>query len=314
MTDEIAVLGSGLIGCAWAIVFARAGYPVVLHDVAPEVLNRAPRRIRASCDDLEQAGLLSEAAAVAERIRTEPELDRAVAGATYVQECGPENEDIKRDIFAELDRLAPREAILASSTSGIAASRFIDRVSHPQRCLVAHPVNPPSLVPLVEVVPAPVTDDAVTDRAMALLRAVGQVPIRVRRETAGFVLNRLQGALLNEALRLVRDDVVSVADLDATVKHGLGLRWSFMGPLETIDLNAPGGLVDYGQRYGPLYDSIRPEGSEPPLWSPALLAEIERQRRQEQPEDELGSRQAWRDRRLMALVRHKRDADEQFGQ
>lgn len=314
MSEVIGITGAGLIGRAWAIVFARAGFAVRLHDVAAGALADARDRMRASCADLQAAGLLDDPDAVLDRVRIEPELAAAVADCAYVQECGPESEAAKRAIFAELDRLAPAGAILASSTSGIAASRFIDGLRHPGRCLVAHPVNPPSLVPLVEVVPAPQTDEASTGRAIDLLRRSGQAPIRVRRETAGFVLNRLQGALLNEALRLVADDVVSVEDLDATVKHGLGLRWSFMGPFETIDLNAPGGLIDYGQRYGPLYDSIRPEGAEPPLWSAERLAAVERQRRQRLPADRLAGRQAWRDRRLMALVRHKRESDRTLGE
>lgn len=313
MSESIAVTGAGLIGRSWTIVFARAGFEVRLHDIAAEALEQARERISTSCADLHHAGLLNDPDATLERIRVESDLGSAVAGCAYVQECGPESVEAKRRIFVELDRLAPATAVLASSTSGIVASQFVDGLQHPQRCLVAHPVNPPSLVPLVEVVPAPATESDVLERATELLQRSGQVPIRIHQETAGFVLNRLQGALLNEALRLVGDGVVSVEAIDATVKHGLGLRWSFMGPFETIDLNAPGGVAEYGRRYGPLFDSIRPEGSGVPLWSEARLADVERQRRRQLPEAQLGPRQAWRDRRLMALVRHKRDADREYG-
>ena len=135
------------------------------------------------------------------------------------------------------------DAVLASSTSGIPASAFTEGLAGRARCLVAHPVNPPYLVPLVELCPAPWTDAAVVSRTRALMTSAGQVPATVNKEMDGFALNRLQGALLAEAFRLVADDVISPTDLDALVKHGLGLRWSFMGPLETIDLNAPGGLA-----------------------------------------------------------------------
>ncbi|MBY5984351.1 MULTISPECIES: 3-hydroxyacyl-CoA dehydrogenase [Halomonas] len=305
MTTSIGVVGAGLIGRAWAIVFARAELPVTLFDVDADALDRASAAIQQSLTDLADAGLIDDPVAIMARIRFDSHLVSAMQDAIYIQECGPEDVTAKRQIYRDLEAVVSSDCVLASSTSGIAASRFTDHLEHPQRCLVAHPVNPPYLIPLVEVVPTPATSEQSVQRAMALMEQARQVPILVHQEVAGFVLNRLQGALLNEALRLFRDGVVSAEDLDKTMKHGLGLRWSFMGPFETIDLNAPAGIADYGKRYGPLYRDIdRERGQEDP-WLDATLEALDEQRRALLPTHELGERQAWRDRRLMALLAHQ---------
>ena len=159
-----------------------------------------------------------------------------------MQENGPETAAAKRAIFADLDGAAPPAAILASSTSFIPASQFSEGLPGRARCLVGHPVNPPHLVPVVELCGAPWTAPETIARARTLYESARQAPITVNREIFGFVLNRLQGVLLAEAFRLVGEGVVSPQDLDVTLKDGLGLRWSFMGPFETIELNAPGGI------------------------------------------------------------------------
>jgi L-gulonate 3-dehydrogenase len=231
-------------------------------------------------------------------------LWEAVRDAAYVQECGPERTDVKTGVFTELERAARPEAVLASSSSGIPASAFTAHLQTRHRCLIAHPVNPPYLVPLVEICPAPWTDPAVTERTREIMVDAGQVPATVKKEVDGFALNRLQGALLAEAFRLLADDVISPADLDALVKHGLGLRWSFMGPLETIDLNAPDGLADYCNRYGPLYATMQQQ-MKPLEWDAALVNRLHAARRSELPANMQKVRQEWRDRRLMALLAHK---------
>ena len=240
-----------MIGRAWAIVFARAGHPVALHDADPGALQRSLAALDQSLADLRAAGLLAESpVAVRRRIAPAPSLAAALDGAVYVQENIGENLDAKRALFAALDRLAAPDAILASSTSTITASLWSEGLAGRARCIVAHPVNPPHLVPLVELSPAPWTAPEVVARTKALHESVGQVPIVVNREIQGFILNRLQGALLAEAFRLHADGYASAEDIDKTVRDGLGLRWSFMGPFETIDLNAPGGVADYCARYG----------------------------------------------------------------
>jgi 3-hydroxyacyl-CoA dehydrogenase len=302
---QVAVIGAGLIGRAWSIVFARAGFDVALWDPVPQQIDAARSFITERLPELAEANLLREPPAlVAARVHPAATLDDAVSAAEHVQENGPERVDAKQALFAELDRLARPDAVLASSTSGIPASAFTEALPGRARCLVAHPVNPPYLVPLVELCPAPWTDPAVVARTRGLMTSAGQVPATINKEMDGFALNRLQSALLAEAFRLLADDVISPTDLDALVKHGLGLRWSFMGPLETIDLNAPGGLADYCERYGPLIGRIQ-EQATPLPWDPPLVQKLHAARRAELPANMQNVRQEWRDRRLMALLAHK---------
>jgi L-gulonate 3-dehydrogenase len=307
--ERIALVGGGLIGQAWAIVFGRAGHPVMLYDADAAMLEQARRNIAARLDDLAALGLVADAGAAAAQVRYAATLGEALASADYVQESTPERVEVKRAIFAELDGLAAPDAILASSTSGIPASSFTEGLDGRARCLVAHPINPPFVTPLVELCPAPWTDPAVVDRTQALMRQVGQAPIRLKREVAGFVANRMQAALIGAALRMVRDGVAAAEDVDVAIRDGIGLRWSFMGPFETIDLNAPGGIADYLRRYGPLYQAIEAEHAAPLDWTdPELLASLEAARRAQLKIEQLGERSAWRDRRLMALAAHRRSA------
>jgi L-gulonate 3-dehydrogenase len=302
---QIAIIGAGLIGRAWTIVFARAGFDVAIWDPVKSATDAALGFIRDRLPELREAGLLrDEAEALLARVHPEVTLAKAVSDAEHVQENSPERVADKTALFAELDKTARPDAVLASSTSGIPASAFTEPLPGRTRCLVAHPVNPPYLVPLVELCPAPWTDPAVVARTRELMVRAGQAPVTVNKEVTGFALNRLQGALLAEAFRLLADGVISPADLDATVKHGLGLRWSFMGPLETIDLNAPGGLVDYCARYGGLYAELQRQMT-PHAWDAALVGHLHAARRAELPANMMPVRQEWRDRRLMALLSHK---------
>ena len=312
--DKIALVGGGLIGQAWAIVFARAGHDVMLYDAEPAALKQAHDAIAARLQDLAGFGLVSDPHAVAGRIGYVTGLAEALDGAAYVQESTPERVEVKRAVFSVLDRLAAPDAILASSTSGIPASSFTEHVAGRQRCLVAHPINPPYVTPLVELCPAPWTDPAVVDRTHELMTRVGQAPIRLKKEVQGFVANRMQAALIGAALRMVRDGVASAADVDTAIRDGIGLRWSFMGPLETIDLNAPGGIADYLRRYGPLYQAIEREQG-PLEWSDeALLRRLEHERRALLPTERLIERSVWRDRRLMALAAQKQSAAQTIGE
>ena len=310
MSSPVAVVGTGLVGGGWAIVFARAGHEVRLHDQAAGVAGQARAEIAARLDDLRDAGLLDEPpAAVLARIRVADTLAEATAGAAYVQESVFERVEAKRVLMSALDAVLGPDTLVGSSSSGIAASRFTEHVACRARCLVAHPVNPPYLAPIVELVPAPWTAPEALAAVRALMAAVGQVPVTLAREAEGFVLNRLQGVLLMEAWRLAESGLASVADIDRTVSDGLGLRWAFMGPFETIDLNAPGGVADYAHRLGGLYRDIAASTAEHRAWDDAVIATGEAQRRAALPADGLAARRAWRDRRLLALARHKHEMD-----
>ncbi len=303
--EHFAIVGTGLIGRAWAVVFARAGHAVRLWDADAGALGAAVRAVTGMLADLRQAGLIDEdAAAVMRRVETSPTLAQALHGAGYAQESASEQLAVKRAVFAQLDAAAPASCILASSTSSIPASAFTADLRGRHRCLVAHPVNPPHLVPVVELVPAPWTDPAIVERARRLLAAAGQAPVAVRREVPGFLVNRLQASLLREAWRLVGEGYCSVEDLDRCVRDGLGLRWAFMGPFETIDLNAPEGVRDYAARYGAAWHGLLADTRYEP-WSGELIDAVDAERRAVLPRARLGERAAWRDRRLMALLAHR---------
>ena len=303
---KVAVVGAGLIGRGWAIVFARAGHDVMIYDADAAALATSLAALEVSLRDLNTAGLLDEKPAVVRaRIRSAATLAEAIRDAGYVQENVGENLTRKQALFAEIDGVLAADAILASSTSTIPASQWSGALAGRARCIVAHPVNPPHLVPLVELSPAPWTASETVSRTKALLEVAGQVPIVVRSEIQGFIMNRLQGALLAEAFRLYADGYASLEDIDKSVRDGLGLRWSFMGPFETIDLNAPGGVADYCARYGePYYEML--QSQRPRRWDEVLVRRVEQERRQHLPASSLAERAAWRDRRLMQLVAHKR--------
>jgi L-gulonate 3-dehydrogenase len=301
--ERVAIIGSGLIGRAWAVVFAGGGCEVALYDAADGVAAAARALVSEELEALVAHGLIADARSAAARVRSAASLPDALDGASFVQENTPERLETKREIFAALDRLARPDAILASSTSTIVASAFTEKLGGRHRCLVAHPVNPPHLVPLVELVAAPWTAPVAVERARAVYQAVGQAPIVVKREIEGFILNRLQAALLSEAFRLVEDGYVTPQDLDATLKHGLGLRWSFMGPFETIELNAPGGIPDYCRRYGESLSRL--SGADPAIYAGEGLGRILAQWPATPAPAQLAARMRWRDRRLAALKAHK---------
>ena len=306
MNRHVAIVGAGFIGRAWAIVFARAGFSVAVYDAVDTALAQCQRLLLENISDLAEHGLISEApATVLARIRTETTLPAALQGACLVQECAYETLEIKRAVFAELDRHAAPDTILASSTSWLKASEFSEGLAGRARVLVAHPVNPPYLIPLVELAPAPWTDAAVLASAKTIYQEAGQVPVVLHKEITGFLLNRIQAAVLNEALNLYADGFASMEDMDLVLKNGLGMRWSFMGPFETIDLNAPQGLMDYADRYGSTFREVAADQATNP-WNRDTMAQLHAQRREVLPAADMQARARWRDRRLMALIAHQR--------
>ena len=304
----VAVIGAGLIGRAWAIVFARAGHPVRLHDLDAVAMEGSHAYISDRLDELAEHGLLDVAPReVLALIRCESDLAAALRDVVLVQENVRETVEAKKAIFAQLDTLAPPTAVLASSTSWLPASTFTEDLPGRARCLVAHPTNPPYLVPLVELCPAPWTDPQAVQRAHAIYAAAGQTPVTLSREIHGFLLNRVQAAVLDECFKLFEQGLASAEDIDKVLKEGLALRWSFMGPFETIDLNAPFGVTDYAKRYGAQVRQTM-ENGRPFDWSADTLARLDADRREQLPLADIGTRSAWRDRRLMALAAHKRQA------
>ena len=230
-----------------------------------------------------------------------------------MQENITERAEPKQRLFAEVEGLAPRDAILSSSTSAIMPSIIFGGLATRDRCLVSHPLNPPHLAPIVELCGADFTSAQVIDQARDFMAGCAMSPITVKREIEGFILNRLQLAVLNEAFRLIADDYVSAEDLDKTVKDGLALRWSFMGPIETIDLNAPEGVADYLERYGPTIRRVGDAQAAAAPWPDTIGATLDAERRAMVPRDRLAEATDWRDRRLMALAAHKRAQEKKTG-
>ena len=307
----IAVIGAGSIGVGWAVCYAGAGHQVRLYDPDPRRLPTALAEIRTRLEALHAAGLsLRNPATAMSAITTTPDLAAAVTGADLVQESAPEDAGLKRTLFAELAGLAGPHAILASSSSFLPASRFASGVPGRERCLVLHPINPPFLLRVVEVVPAPFTSEQTIAVSLALLQSAGLTPIRLGHEIGGFVFNRLQGALLREAYCLVRDGIAAPEDIDAIVRDGLALRWSVVGPFESADLNTRGGIATHAQRMGPHYSAMAAErGGDDPWASADAVAEVTAARRAALALEDWADRVAWRDRQITAILAARKTKD-----
>ncbi|MDR5835471.1 3-hydroxyacyl-CoA dehydrogenase [Caballeronia sp. LZ034LL] len=310
LDKPVAIIGAGLVGAGWAIAFARAGLNVRVYDANPRTAEKAIPWAANQLAALHKHGLIDEAPeTIAARLTLADSLAQAIDGAAYVQESVLERVDVKRQLMLDLDKVADADVIIGSSSSGIKASDFACDLAISPRVLIAHPVNPPYLVPVVELVPSTQTSQATVEFTDALMRGIGQSVVHVRKEIEGFVLNRLQAALLREAWALQRDGIASCEDIDKTVRDGLGWRWSFMGPFETIDLNAPGGVADYANRLGPLYHSIVKSRVDDGPWDEALIAQVEKDRRQHLSADDLAARRDWRDERLMQFAAQRAQED-----
>ncbi|MEM9287904.1 MAG: 3-hydroxyacyl-CoA dehydrogenase [Pseudomonadota bacterium] len=303
---NLACVGAGNVGRAWAIAFARGGHTVRLYDRDADAVQQALALIGENVDDLKSAGLVGEDDVLLDRITIAPSLAVAVDGAVHVQESVKEDLSIKCAVFEEIDSLAPPDVVIASSSSAFLSSKFVGGTQHPSRCLVAHPFNPPYLIPLVELCGHPGTDPDLLERTQALMVSSGMSPIVLKKEIKAFLLNRLQSAVLSEAMFLVGEGYCSAEDLDRAMSDGLGLRWSFMGPFMTGHLNASGGFRDYVRLLGDAFQSTSKELCRDYDWSPALVDTVANAMEAKIPADRVSQGQRWRDRRLMAQRLHKR--------
>jgi 3-hydroxyacyl-CoA dehydrogenase len=246
--SRVAIVGTGLIGSSWAACFLAHGLDVVVTDPAPGTEDKVRQYVQGAWPALTKIGLAPGAST--SRLRFESDLKEALAGADMVQENAPEREPLKIKLFAEIDSILPPPAILASSTSGIPMSRIQCECKHPERCVTGHPFNPPHLMPLVEVVGGAKTSGETIERAMRFYTAIGKRAIHIRKELMGHVANRLQAALYREVAYLIDQDVVSVADIDAAVCMGPGLRWALMGPNLIYHLGGgPGGIRHFFEQF-----------------------------------------------------------------
>ena len=302
MADQLSVacLGAGLIGASWAGLFTAAGHAVRLHDPDAEALAAARARVAEVHADLAAIGVLQDRRPG--ELTLAPTLAEAVSGADHVQENAPEKLELKRGLFAEIRAHAP-DAVIASSTSTFPPSQLFEGLAGADKTLVVHPMLPPHLMPVAELVPGPATAPATLDATAALIRSTGHEVIRLKRETPGFVLNRLQFALLAEAYQLVDRDICDPVELDRAVTRGLGYRWACIGPLTASHLMGAGGFAGQMRAYGPAVQTVMRQLNVTEPWSDALADTIDTPLRARTPEAAIPEARRARDTRLKALRR-----------
>lgn len=302
MKNKVAIIGSGLVGQGWAILFAKANYEVYLYDQDESKLLSSPREIMYKARELHDAGLidLNTKNKIKNSIHLSSSLRGAVEGSVYIQESTFENLKTKLPLLNKIDLLSNSNSVIASSTSAILPNELTKAIEKKERFLVVHPVNPPYLIPFVEIVPSMYTSLDIINKTKEIMLEIGQKPVVLQKEVPGFVLNRLQVALVNEAISLVNEGVVTTKDVDTAMVKGLGMRWSFMGPFETIDLNAPGGIYDYLTRFNEMYQIFGDMKMQAPF-TEELKELLNKERRDRLAEEEIPERQKWRDKIIMEL-------------
>jgi 3-hydroxyacyl-CoA dehydrogenase len=306
MTDtkpirRIAIVGTGVIGASWTALFLAKGLQVVATDIAPNAEAALRSFVETAWPALERLGLAPGASLA--NVKFTPALTEAIASADLVQENGPERIDFKKKLYGQLDDLLPADVIIASSSSGLTMSEIQSGAgSHPERCVIAHPFNPPHLIPLVEIVGGAKTSEATIRRAAEFYTSIGQRTVRLNKEMPGHVANRLQAALAREVYYLVADGVVSAADVDTALCWGPGLRWGVMGNMMLNHLGGgPGGIEHFFQQFtGPMAAWWKTLGS------PVLTPEVQK-KLIDSVHAEVGSRsidelEAARDEILLGLI------------
>ncbi|MDA0763049.1 MAG: 3-hydroxyacyl-CoA dehydrogenase [Proteobacteria bacterium] len=307
---NIGVIGGGLIGASWAAIFSKSGFNVFVYDTMPVVFDTFNERVKLFLEELKSIDPKINIEDSFNRISVNVSIENLCHNADYIQESAPEILSVKQELFAKLDQLAPDHVVIASSSSAMPISSITQNLKGQHRCIIAHPANPPHLIPCVEICPGPNTSSITIEKTKTIFDQSGASSVNVKKEIDGFILNRLQGALLNESLRLYSEGYASSDEIDATIRDGLGLRWAFMGPFETIDLNAPGGIRDYMARYGPMYIEMAKTQTKIPDWSDEAGEKLEIERRKILPEDQLQERAKKRNLLLKSLRKIKIENDE----
>jgi 3-hydroxyacyl-CoA dehydrogenase len=298
---RVAIIGTGVIGASWASLFLAKGLEVVATDVAPNAEGALKRFVEAAWPALERLGLAPGASQ--SKLSFSADLATAVKGADLVQENGPERIDFKKKLYGQLDELLPADVIIASSSSGLTMSEIqLGCRTHPERCVIGHPFNPPHVVPLVEIVGGAKTSEDTIQRAMEFYTALGKRTIRVRKEVPGHVANRLQSALSREVYHLVADGVVTAADADTALSWGPGLRWGVMGSLLLNHLGGgQGGIEHFFEQFsGPMTAWWRVLGQ--PVLTPEVQKKLIDSVRAEAGSRSIDELAAERDEMLLGLI------------
>jgi L-gulonate 3-dehydrogenase len=307
---NIGVIGGGLIGASWAAIFSKSGFNVFVYDPYPDVFDTYESRVTSFLEELKTIDETINVEESLNRINANVTIEDLCSNVEYIQESAPEILSVKQELFAKLDNLAPEEVVIGSSSSAMPISSITQNLKGQHRCIITHPANPPHLIPCVEICPGENTSNRTIEKTKEIFTASGASIVNVKKEIDGFILNRLQGALLNEAMRLYSDGYASSDEIDATIRDGLGLRWAFMGPFETIDLNAPGGIKDYISRYGPIFVEMAKNQTKIPDWSEEAGKKLELERRKILGHEELEDRAKKRNQLLKTLRKVKIDNGE----
>ena len=307
---NVGVIGGGLIGASWAAIFSKSGFNVFVYDPYPDVFDTYESRVTSFLEELKTIDETINVEESLNRIRANVTIEDLCSNVEYIQESAPEILSVKQELFAKLDNLAPEEVVIGSSSSAMPISSITQNLKGQHRCIITHPANPPHLIPCVEICPGENTSNRTIEKTKEIFTASGASIVNVKKEIDGFILNRLQGALLNEAMRLYSDGYASSDEIDATIRDGLGLRWAFMGPFETIDLNAPGGIKDYISRYGPIFVEMAKNQTKIPDWSEEAGKKLELERRKILSHDKLEDRAKKRNQLLKSLRKVKIDNGE----
>ncbi len=301
---KVAVIGAGTIGRSWATLFATKGCKVNLQDIKEKYLKESLRSIISDLELLRGSGLVNEnPESILDRISLTTDLSLALKSVDYVQESVSESYQIKKEVFAQMDSICPENVILASSSSGLLMSEIQKATKRPQRCIIAHPFNPPHLMPLVELVPGKETSKEVLERAYQFYIALGKSPLRVKKEVPGHIANRLCAALWREAIDLVHDDVASVEDVDLAVRKGPGLRWALMGPHLSYHLGGgSGGIKEFIEHIGPAFETVWNSMNNWTSIPPSAVKKVVKG-----VEEEVGTKspeylRRWRDDRLLKVL------------
>lgn len=307
---KIGIVGAGLIGSSWSAIFASKGFEVYVYDKDADVFKNFEERVNLYLKELKYIDEEINIEKSLDLITSNMELENLCSQCDFIQECSPEIVELKQELFSYLDKTSPENVILSSSSSAMPISLITQNLKGKERCIISHPANPPHLIPCVEISPGDQTSEKTINKTKEVFEKIGYSIVLVKKEIDGFILNRLQGALLNEAIRLYSEGYASADHIDSTVRDGLGLRWAFMGPFETIDLNAPGGIKDYIKRYGNIFSEMAKNQNVIPDWSEENAKKLEEERRAFLSEGELRSRAEKRNDLLKSLRKLKKDMNE----
>jgi len=304
--QSVGVVGTGVIGSSWAAFYSSKGLKVRMYDIDPSVLEKGYQRARSHLKTFSEKGLMPDSAARKSmgNLRVVDNFKDAVGDVLLVQESVAESYKVKQEVFQIMDAYAPQEAILASSSSGLLISEIQKAAEHPERCLIAHPFNPPHLIPLVELVTGQRTDPQIVTKMKTFFEGLGKIPVVLKKEIPGHIANRLAAALWREATDIVLKGIASVEDVDKALFAGPGIRWALMGQHLIYHLGGgEGGLGHFIDHLGPAFEdwwkSLATWTSLPPETNSILKEGI----REEVGERSMDEIVRWRDDKVIELVK-----------